>query len=577
MRGWLAAALVLFAASVSAQPLPDGQKVTLGAVNQVGISNTVNDTTILVQVQGSWTGTITFEGSLDGATYTTLNCTPINGTTAVTTTTGNGIWSCNVIGINFAQARMSAFTAGTATVSFMSAYVSGGGGGASSGSSGTVTINDPSVTSQKAAVNASGQLSVVCANCSGSGVSVLEDVPAVSGDAGTPAYAVRSDTLAGSTSASGDWTWLKSDALGALWTNPYSTTPSAITYLVTRQTDGTNFLTPSVDYTQDGALTVATTAGPMHMCRASSAAPTNVSANDDAVMVWCLQSGAMVGQPTFGGVLATTGNGVSGTGVQRVTLASDSTGTVTVTQGTGTNLHIVCDSGCGGGTQYTQDAALTVGSTVGTMAAGRASAAAPTDVSADNDAVIPWYLRSGAQVHQPTFAGVLAVAGNGVTLASDSTGQVTLAAGANTIGALTANQTVNNAQVSGTAISVGNGASGTGVQRVTIASDSTGQVAITGTAATSEVAPSTILNGQTNVTTAGTRVVLAGSTTAKGVTICAKTTNTGNIFVGSSTVTSANGRILTPGECQSLAIANLNTVNLDSAVNGEGVSYVGVN
>jgi hypothetical protein len=94
---------------------------------------------------------------------------------------------------------------------------------------------------------------------------------------------------------------------------------------------------------------------------------------------------------------------------------------------------------------------------------------------------------------------------------------------------------------------------------------------------TTEAPPTTVLNGQTSVTTAGTRVTLASSTAAKGVTVCAKSTNTGNIFLGSSAVTSANGRILRPGECQSLAISNLNTVNLDSAVNGEGVTYVGVN
>jgi hypothetical protein len=71
------------------------------------------------------------------------------------------------------------------------------------------------------------------------------------------------------------------------------------------------------------------------------------------------------------------------------------------------------------------------------------------------------------------------VSGTGVqrvTIASDSTGQVTLAAGSQTIGALTANQSVNNAQIAGNAISAGNGTSGTGTQRVTIASDSTGQV-----------------------------------------------------------------------------------------------------
>ena len=72
-------------------------------------------------------------------------------------------------------------------------------------------------------------------------------------------------------------------------------------------------------------------------------------------------------------------------------------------------------SSFGGGTQYTHDAALTVGTTIGTMAMGRASAAVPADVSADNDAVLPWFLRSGAQAVQPTFGGGLAVAGSGVT------------------------------------------------------------------------------------------------------------------------------------------------------------------
>ena len=68
------------------------------------------------------------------------------------------------------------------------------------------------------------------------------------------------------------------------------------------------------------------------------------------------------------------------------------------------------------------------------------------------------------------------VSGTGVqrvTLASDSTGQVALATGAATIGALTANQSVNAAQVAGTATATGNGVVGAGVQRVAVASDNT--------------------------------------------------------------------------------------------------------
>jgi hypothetical protein len=64
-----------------------------------------------------------------------------------------------------------------------------------------------------------------------------------------------------------------------------------------------------------------------------------------------------------------------------------------------------------------------------------------------------------------------------------------LPAGANVIGALTANQSVNNAQINGVAPLMGNGVSGTGAQRVTIASDSTG-----------------ILAAVTNVATIGTSV-----------------------------------------------------------------------
>lgn len=60
-----------------------------------------------------------------------------------------------------------------------------------------------------------------------------------------------------------------------------------------------------------------------------------------------------------------------------------------------------------------------------------------------------------------------------------------LPTGANVIGALTANQSVNTAQINGVAPSMGNGASGTGVQRVTIASDSTGTVAVTQSTASS--------------------------------------------------------------------------------------------
>jgi hypothetical protein len=82
--------------------------------------------------------------------------------------------------------------------------------------------------------------------------------------------------------------------------------------------------TPAGSVAHDG---VGTGVNPMLMGGyASAAAPTNVSADGDATRIWLLRSGAQAIQPTFAGVLGVAGNGVAGTGVQRVTLASDSTG-----------------------------------------------------------------------------------------------------------------------------------------------------------------------------------------------------------------------------------------------------------
>lgn len=91
------------------------------------------------------------------------------------------------------------------------------------------------------------------------------------------------------------------------------------------------------------------------------------------------------------------------------------------------------------------------------------------------------------------------------------------------------------------------------------------------------VAPTTIFDGKTTVTTAGTRVTLAASQAVQSVTIKALSTNTGVIYVGNASVASTNGFQLAAGDSVSMDISNLNTVNIDSSVNGEGVTYLGVN
>lgn len=137
----------------------------------------------------------------------------------------------------------------------------------------------------------------------------------------------------------------------------------------------------------------------------------------------------------------------------------------------------------------------------------------------------------------------------------------------------TANSSVNVNQVGGTAVDTNSGNKSAGTQRVVLATD---QPQLTNALKTSESSATTVLMGKVTVTTAGTRVQLSGtSKPSKAVVIRALETNTGLVYVGDSTVASTNGHRLSPGESVGLEIADLTNVYLDSAVNGEGISYLG--
>ncbi len=85
---------------------------------------------------------------------------------------------------------------------------------------------------------------------------------------------------------------------------------------------------------------------------------------------------------------------------------------------------------------------------------------------------------------------------------------------------------------------------------------------------------SVVGNGKTTVSTAGTAVPLSSSTAIKSVTVRAATTNTGLIYIGSSSVSSANGFQLSPDETVSLDIDNLSKAYADTATNGNYVTYI---
>lgn len=88
--------------------------------------------------------------------------------------------------------------------------------------------------------------------------------------------------------------------------------------------------------------------------------------------------------------------------------------------------------------------------------------------------------------------------------------------------------------------------------------------------------PTAVYNDAVNVTTAGTAVSLGSSQSLNdGVVIKANEANTGNIYVGDSSVSSSNGLVLEAGESVMVGIDDVSKVYIDSDNDGEGITYVG--
>jgi hypothetical protein len=81
-------------------------------------------------------------------------------------------------------------------------------------------------------------------------------------------------------------------------------------------------------------------------------------------------------------------------------------------------------------------------------------------------------------------------------------------------------------------------------------------------------------NGSQTVSSSGTAVQLGTPTAITSITIRATSTNSGKIYVGTSSVDSTNGFQLSPSETVSLDISNLGTVYIDADNNGSSVTYI---
>lgn len=240
-------------------------------------------------------------------------------------------------------------------------------------------------------------------------------------------------------------------------------------------------------------------------------------------------NGAFANIKAWNGTTVTTGSGTA-TGALRVELPSNGTGVVGLNPGTntiggvklidtgGSNVGAIDSSG-----RFATNLGAIGGNAVST---GTGSSGGGTQrVVLASDSV----LAANQSVNVAQVAGASVATGHGtasgairVELPTDGTGIVGLAAGSNTIGALTANQSVNLAQVGGLSTQTGNGTA-SGSIRVSVASDSTGQVAIT------QTTPGTT-NGVAIAANSGAGVALTPTVTSAAGNSLVLKASAGNLY-----------------------------------------------
>lgn len=290
----------------------------------------------------------------------------------------------------------------------------------------------------------------------GSAAHLGKAVDAVAGgsDTGVALLAVRDDSLSTLTPVDGDYTHLRVSSTGAL----HVTGSAGMT-----------------QYTEDGA-----SAGGESLClvgavRRDSAASSG-GTDGDYVTLNTNATGALRVAADNGVVGAVEDAVASGTaeGILAIAVRDDALTTLTPADGDYTCLRVSSTgalhvTGAGGGTQFAEDAAHTTAD-VGTVALA---------------------------VRRDTAAVGSGTDGDYSTLNVNSTGRLYTAA--------------NVEQMNGVAVTMGNGASGTGVQRVTVANDSTGILAgvTTVTTLTSITNWGNIVDDAA-FTPATTRVLMAG-------------------------------------------------------------------
>lgn len=99
--------------------VPSSTSGTLDAAEEAVTVLCADADSVAIQVAGTFTGTITFECSVNNSNWVALAVKASSQTTAttlVTTTTAVGVFTVPTVGLQSVRARMSAYTDGSADV-----------------------------------------------------------------------------------------------------------------------------------------------------------------------------------------------------------------------------------------------------------------------------------------------------------------------------------------------------------------------------------------------------------------------------------------------------------------------------
>lgn len=575
---------VVIASDQSAVPVKDNDTLASGTISALNgtVTITLDDrAATTMDIRGTWIGTITFQGSVDGTNYV-----PIWGFLAgdqqiyssISGSQSNQIYRFTTAGFVKVRAIMTAYTSGTATITMRSSLATSG-----------VYLNFPEVTALESSVNSTTTPLGIGGVFTGNAEDLLNYV-----GVNISVYSDQASAVNGlSVQFSPD---------GTNWDQITTYSISAATGFITfANTDSRYF---RIVYTNGS---IAQTVFRLKCIKRNiieigevTSAGTNVADSQNTI----LTKSIIVGKTTAGGnayvPVKVNPSGTLASDVSNSTNLSIANGLVVTSNSTTTPL--------GPGATFTGSSIDTFGySTIEVLVASDKDSAANgfniqysgDGINWDEATVATYTTGSVPNVGQVYGGGIRAryariVYTNGAiaqtyfrlatTLKTTSSAadmvDVETALGANTHAIVT--KSVISGKTTGGGgswVDVKVNPSGTLTVDSTIKNIAGTQInPATEDGNLANLAPSTLapIHFQTTVTTAGTRVQLAANA-CKWVIIKAKATNTGNIFVGGVTVTSTNGYILTPGEAISFDGTNTNLFYIDSSVSGEGVSIIARN